>query len=544
MKKNIVTSSIILIFSGLITRILGFVYRIYMSNIIGSMGMGLYQLVMPIYTLVWSITCSGFNTTISKLTSAEKAKGQYGNIRRFLIQAIVLTTGLAVLISLIMLFFADFIATTIFNEPRITLSIQVLAFAIPFMAIGSSIRGYFYGLHDAIIPAISQILEQIVRLFVVYVVAARFMGRGIEVTIASMMVGVAAGEFIACIYVFLSYKDYNPSDEKRKKDRGSNRKTAKQIRKSFSNLETYTSKKSLYTLVAMSVPLSLSRVTGSLLSTLENILIPQRLMAFGMTQSEALSEFGKLTGMAMPLIQLPSVVLVALSISLVPAISEALAIKDYDKINNTVAKTMVFSMVVGVGGSAVFITFSDVLGELIYSQDIAFMLIYLGLLSPFLYANSLLTGVLNGLGLQVFIFRNSLLASIISISSIYFLVPIIGIYGFIFGWFMSLLLLCGINIWKIHHTAHINIDLINWFLKPTLCALFSIIVLGLIKDWFISAVGALPATIVLVLTMGIIYLGMVILSGCLKWSDLKNLRASRHSTKKNMLGYKKTDDNW
>ena len=519
MKKNIVTSSIILIFSGLITRILGFVYRIYMSNIIGSMGMGLYQLVIPIYTLVWSITCSGFNTTMSKLTSAEKAKGQYGNIRRFLIQSIIITTCLAIIISFAMFFFADFIANVIFNEPRISLSIQVLAFAIPFMAIGSSIRGYFYGLQDAMIPAISQIIEQVVRLFIVYVVASGFMGMGIEVTIAAMMVGVVVGELIACIYVFVAYKDYNPDGSKnknKKKDKG----LAKKVRKSFTNLDKYTTKESLYTLIAMSVPLSLSRATGSLLSTLENILIPQRLMMFGMTQTEALSEFGKLTGMAMPLIQLPSVVLIALSISLVPAISQALAVKNYNQINNTVSKTMIFSMVVGIGGSAIFITFADVLGELIYSQDIAFMLVYLGLLSPFLYANSLLTGVLNGLGLQLFIFRNSLISSIISIASIYFLVPIIGIYGFIIGWFVSLLLLCIINILKIRNMSNIHIDIINWFLKPALCGLFSIIAISIIKDWFINNIGALPATIVLIGAMGVIYLFMNILTGSLNLKDL------------------------
>ena len=533
MKKNIVTSSLILIISGLITRILGFVYRIYMSNIIGSMGMGLYQLVIPIYTLVWSITCSGFNTTISKLTSAEKAKGQYGNIRRFLIQAIAITTGLSLIIALFMFLFAEFIANTIFDEPRITLSIQVLAVAIPFMAVGSSIRGYFYGLQDALIPAISQVLEQVIRLFVVYIVATGFMGMGIEVTIAAMMVGVLAGEFVACIYVFLAYKDYNPNGSKSKRLKSKSRKLKKRSRKlNLSNSESYTSKESLYTLIAMSVPLTLSRTTGSLLSTLENILIPQRLMIFGMTQSEALSEFGKLTGMAMPLIQLPSVVLIALSISLVPAISEALAMKNYSQINNTVAKTMIFSMVVGVGGSAVFITFSDVLGELIYSQDIAFMLVYLGLLSPFLYANSLLTAILNGLGLQLFIFRNSLISSIISISFIYFLVPLIGIYGFISGWFTSLLLLCIINIWKIKRTADIDLDIINWFLKPTLCAFLSVIAIRLIKNWFIETIGVLPATIILIIIMGVIYLCMTILSGSLKLSDL-NFFQKKNSVSKN-----------
>ena len=503
MRKNLVTSALILILAGLITRILGFVYRIYMSNIIGSMGMGLYQLVVPVYALAWSLTCSGFTTTISKLTSAEKAKGESGNIRRFLSNAIIITAILGVVVGSCIYFFSGVIANHIFNEPRIHLSLQVLAFGIPFMAVGSCIRGYFYGLHDSLIPAISQVLEQIVRLFVVYVVANAFLHMGIEIAVAAAVVGIVVGEIISFIYVFLAYRDYN-----------------KKIPTRFS----YSKRRSITMLVAMSVPLSLSRVTGSLLSTLENILIPRQLMAYGLTQSEALSEFGKLTGMAIPLIQLPSVVLVALSISLVPAISEAMELKNYKKINSTVSKTMVFAMVIGIGAAGGFVVFADTLGRLIYSQDISFMLMYLGLLSPFLYANMLLTGVLNGLGQQLFIFRNSLLSSLISISAIYFLVPVIGVYGFISGWFVSLFSLSIINIGRIRNIARLGIDINTWFLKPLLSVVASMVVLNFFKDWALETMGLLFGTVVSIALMGSIYMGCIVLTGCLQTKDFKVLK--------------------
>ncbi|MCL1936383.1 MAG: polysaccharide biosynthesis protein [Defluviitaleaceae bacterium] len=506
MKKNVFTSAIILILAGFITRILGFVYRIYMSNIIGSMGMGLYGLIFPVYMLAWSITCSGFTTTISKLTSSEKAKGQYGNIRLFLIQAILITSGIGVVFGMIIYFFAPFIAVNIFNEPRILISLKVLAFGIPFMAAGSCIRGYFYGLHDSLIPAISQVLEQVIRIFLVYMIATMFASSGIEIVVAAAVVGIVVSEIVSFLYVLFAYKDYNLHKKSKEK---------------FKLNPSNKTKQSLNILVSMSVPLSLSRVSGSLLSTLENILIPQRLMTFGMTQTEALSEFGKLTGMAIPLIQLPSVVLVAFSISLVPAISEAIEIKNYKKINNILSKTMIFSMVVGIGGAAGFIIFSDILGDIIYRENISSMLIYLGLLSPFLYANVLLTGVLNGLGAQIFIFRNSLLSSFISIGFIYFLIPIIGVYGYILGWFSSLITLCIINIYKIKRTANLKIDIVNWFLKPILCAIVSIAILSFIKDYFISVLGSLIGIFFLILIMAVIYIFLVILTGCIKWEDLK-----------------------
>ena len=503
MKKNLVTSAVILICAGLITRILGFVYRIYMSGIIGAEGMGLYQLVLPVYTLAWSITCSGFTTTISKLTSAQKAKGRYGNMLRFLSLAIIITTTLGIILGIIIYSFSDIIASQIFNEPRIELSLKILGFGVPFMAAGSCIRGYFYGLHDSLIPAISQVLEQVARMFVIYILSYYLLSLGLEVAVAAAVVGIVVGEILSFLYVAFAFKDYN--------------------KKGVVPQYSYTVKKSLGMLIALSVPLSLSRVTGSLLSTVENILIPRRLMVYGMSHTEALAEFGKLTGMAMPLIQLPSVILVALSISLVPAISEALELNNYKTINNTVSKTMTFSMVIGIGAAGGFIIFANVIGQIIYSQDIAFMLMYLGLLSPFLYTNMLLTGILNGLGQQLFIFRNSLIASVISISFVYFLVPHVGVYGFILGWFVSLLCLSIINIKKIRQVAKIKIEGSTWFFKPIISVAAAMVFISTIKSGTINMLGLTWGTGFAMTIMGLVYFGFIFLTGCLEINDVKNL---------------------
>ena len=99
-KDSIIKGAVILTIAGIITRILGFAYRIYMSNIIGAEGMGLYQLVLPIYTLAWSIACSGFTTTVSKLIAEEAAKKEYGNISRLLKLSVVITTLIGFILSL------------------------------------------------------------------------------------------------------------------------------------------------------------------------------------------------------------------------------------------------------------------------------------------------------------------------------------------------------------------------------------------------------------------------------------------------------------
>ncbi len=138
-KNSIVTGALILTAASVITRILGFVYRIYMSNVMGAEGMGLYQLILPIYTLAWSIACSGFTTTVSKLTAQELAKGEHGNMRRILKQSVCITTSIGLVLSVLLYFYAGWIAQVFFKEPRITLALQILAFSIPFMSAGGCI---------------------------------------------------------------------------------------------------------------------------------------------------------------------------------------------------------------------------------------------------------------------------------------------------------------------------------------------------------------------------------------------------------------------
>jgi len=138
-RKKILTGALILTAAGIITRILGFVYRVYMSNLMGAEGMGLYQLIMPIYTLAWSISCAGFNTTVSKLTAQERAKGEYGNMTRMLKQSVIITTGLGALLTVALFFGAELLSVHFFNDMRTLLPLQILSLAFPFMAAGRCI---------------------------------------------------------------------------------------------------------------------------------------------------------------------------------------------------------------------------------------------------------------------------------------------------------------------------------------------------------------------------------------------------------------------
>ncbi len=501
MKKSIISSAIILTCAGIITRILGFVYRIYMSNMIGAEGMGLYQLIMPIYGLAWSLACSGFTTTISKLTAQEKAKGEYGNMRRLLRQSVIFTTLTGVVIAFVIFYSAELTAVVFFKDTRTTMSLQILAFAIPFMSAGSCIRGYFYGLQETMIPAINQVFEQCVRMLVVFLLAGTFMPLGLEFACATALVGIVAEECFSFIFAFVAYK-------------------RSKVRKLYKK-PSITRGKSLMMLLTMAIPLTANRVIGSLLATFENILIPLRLQAFGMSSKEAISAFGQITGMAMPLIYFPSAFLMSLAISLVPAVSEASAMRNFQRIKYTASKSILFSSVIGFGAAAIFIVFANELGQVIYNQDISLMLILLGIMCPFLYIQVVLSGILNGLGYQVFIFRNSLISSVINIGFIYFLVPKQGMNGFIIGWFVSLIIICGIEIQKLRQSVELNFEFKNWFLKPVISAIATALTIKylankLVFNFFGDKLGLAIAITLLVMVYG----AFIILTGCLSRDEL------------------------
>ena len=200
----------------------------------------------------------------------------------------------------------------------------------------------------------------------------------------------------------------------------------------------------------MALPLTLNKVTGSLLSTVENILIPRRLLLFHGAQDSALSLYGSLTGMAMPLIQLPSALLMAVSVSLVPSIGEAMAVHNAKRIDYTLSKAMLLSFVIAMGATSVFLTFSEPICQAFYGQASLGALVFkLALLCPFLYVQITLSGILNGLGMHKFLLKNSVISSFINIGFIYFLTPQFGVDAFIAGWLCSLVVTVGLSMRRI-----------------------------------------------------------------------------------------------
>jgi len=504
-KSRILTGALMLTAAGVITRVLGFVYRIYMSNLMGAEGMGLYQLIMPVYALAWSISCAGFNTTVSKLTAQERAKGEYGNMGRVLKQSVVITTLLGIILTAALYFGAELLAAHFFKDERVVMPLRILAFAFPFMAAGTCMRGYFIGLQEAKIPAANQVLEQVVRMLVVYLLAARFVPRGLEYAAAVAFIAIVAEEVFSFGFTYISYRVFKK-------------------RRRLTKRPTLTSMQTLGMVMAMALPLTGNRVAGSLLTAWENVLIPARLQIYGLSASEAISEFGRITGMAVPLIFFPTAVLTALSVTLVPAVAEAAASGNMRRIGTATSKGLLFAAVTGMGAAALFVFFSHELGMAIYNQPIGLMLRLLGVMCPFIYMQIILSGVLNGLGCQLFIFRNSLISSAITIAFTFFAVPRFGLPSYIFGWLLSLVVVIALGLHKIKQHIDFELPFMCWLVKPlAAAALGGVIARTLADRLLLDALGLRFGVGVAIGVFGFVFFWGIVLSGCISKTEVKAL---------------------
>ncbi|MEA4972984.1 MAG: polysaccharide biosynthesis protein [Candidatus Metalachnospira sp.] len=498
-KKNIIKGAAILTAANLITRLMGFFNRVYMSNAIGIEGMGLYQLVMPIYILSWSITSSGFSTTISRITAKENAKRHYGNISKTVKVSVCICILISIIVSTVMYFGADFIAVSIIKDSRTAISMRILAIAVPFMAAGSCLRGYFLGMQQHVVPALSQVLEQTVRIIIIVVLSPLLAEKGLEYGCAAAITGVLLGEAISCLFTVICYKGFS--------------KKAK-----YTYSDDLSTAKCTALILSMAIPLSATRISSSLLSALENILIPQKLQLYGLSSQAAMSTFGNITGMALPLIQLPSSFLMAISTTLVPALSETQATGSISKSAYVAEKSLKFTIVTGLCFTGIFMLFPHEICQIVYSKkELGDTLIKLAVICPFLYLQITMAGILNGLGCHNFIFKTSLLASAINLSFIYFIMPIIGTDAFIIGLTISLVTIVLLGIHNINRLINLRFSFIKSFFVPLICTCVSFFA---VKTLTFEKSLSVYMVLFNMLIFCIIYVSLLLITGAITKRDI------------------------
>lgn len=412
-KNVILRGTLLLTIAGLISRIMGFFYRIFLANTIGAEGMGIYQLIFPIYSVCFSLCASGIETAISKLTAEKIAIGKPGEASGILKAGLFLTLTLSLSCSLIIFNYAEILAEIFLKEPRCTPLLKILAVTIPFGTLQSCICGYYFGIHKAAVPSFAQIIEQSFRIGCVFLLHHICITNGMDISPAIAVIGLVFGEFCSLIFTITCFS-FQP-----------------QKRMPLKFPVIYSTLKEILSLAA---PLSTSRICINLLASLEATVIPNALKAYGMDSAEALSIYGILNGMALPFILFPNALTSSISTMLLPAVSESQAAGQLNTLKSTIKKIFSFCVLLGCCCLIFFLLFGKYLGNFLFSSSLAGSFItILAWICPFLYLNTTLGSVLNGLGKTNITFFNGIAGLFIRIGFICFIVPKIGIHGYLFG---------------------------------------------------------------------------------------------------------------
>ncbi|MDP4181391.1 MAG: stage V sporulation protein B [Bacillota bacterium] len=507
-KKSFISGAIILMMAGFIVKIFGFIYRIYLSNLIGSEGIGLFQLISPVYSLIIMTLTSGVSIAVSKMVAEEHAKNNLINLRRITYCALVMSVIAGIAVSTGMYIFLDFISKVILKDSRTYLSLLILIPCIPVIAAASALKGYYYGIQQVVPTAISQIFEQVVKISIVIILASRFIDSGLEYACAMATLGMALGEIANLSVLMFVYKF-------RKK------KGIKNISKSG----ILRKRKIVKDIIGTAFPVSVNRFITSIMGAFEFILIPRRLLVGGLSYTKSMMEYGKLTGMAMPLITFPCLVTSSLAITLVPAISEAISLKHFRSVNYRISKSIQLTFILGFIFTSIFLAYPNEIGGILYRREkIGDILYILAFTCIFTYLQQTLLGVLNGMGKQAISLRNSIIGSAIRITFVYFAIPIYGLKGYVLGIIISSAFVCILNFVTVIKTTGMSIDFKNWLIKPGIVGGFMFFVSKYVYSFFDIFTDKFVWNTAFAL-MGNISIGLILMTliGVLKTEEIRRL---------------------
>ena len=449
MKKTklhpLITGTVILTLTGLASRLIGFFYRIYLARLFGEEGMGIYQLIGPVLSLSFSLTAAGYQTAISKLVAENVARQKHHSFRPML-AGLSISLPLSLLCNLLIYHFSDFIAVTFLLEVRTAPMLRVLSFSIPVVAVHACINGYFYGIKKTGVPAISQLLEQCIRVGCVFCMSTYALSIGASLTINVAVLGLVIGEIgsmlvsVISMYVVL----WRPSNSLRQASIAPTDVFSSRLRPTDSpGIQKLSDTQGIYrSLMGMVLPLTANRIVLNLLQSVEAVSIPAKLRLYGYDNATALSVYGVLTGMAMPLIFFPNALTSSVSVLLLPMISEAYALKDMNKVKKYTLQTIKLCTLMGVACMSVFLLLGRWVGSHLFHSDLAgHFIMTLGFLCPFLYLDTTLSSILQGLGMASRIFVMNVTSLLVRLGFVFWAVPMFGITGYLWGILASQILL-------------------------------------------------------------------------------------------------------
>ncbi|MDL5041154.1 stage V sporulation protein B [Heyndrickxia coagulans] len=497
--------TIILLAAGFVTRVLGFINRIVIARSLGETGVGLHQMAFPTLTLVITVTQLGLPVAISKCIAEADAVGDRVKIKKILVISLTVTISLSAVFTPGLILLAPYLADHLFTDPRVYYPLAAITPIIPIVAVSAVLRGYFQGKQNMKPFAVSQVIEQSVRIMLIAFFANLLLPYGIEYAAAGVMFASILGELSSLLYMFTMFK----------------LKKQIRVRKHFFKA-VKSGKDTFYELMRVAVPTVWSRLIGNFSWFLEPIVVSHCLALAGVASHLATKQYGSLTGFAMPLLMLPSFVTVSLSTALVPAISEANSRKNARLVEHRLQQALRFSLLTGGISVVILYVFAEPLMQAMYGTANGAQ--FIKIMAPFFIFQACqapLQAALQAMDLAKAAMINSIIGAVVKLGTIFVLAsrPEFGINGAAIGIMAGMVLVTFLHFATVLKKIQFTLYVHDW---AKLLAVS--VVSGAFGHWWFTGIMAQDASFLRLLA-GIcltvaVYALLLVMTKLIRRSDL------------------------
>lgn len=510
-RASILYGTLLLTATGLVNQLLGFIYRILLSRLIGAEIMGLYQLIMPVYSVLLSVTAVGLTAAVSTLTSEYKALGNLRAAGQTLRRCLLLFIAVLALPCAAVAALSDPISVYLLGDARTQLGLVLLLPCILLTGVENLHKHAFYGAGMIRPPAFTELLEQVVRACAVLGLLLLFLPQNPERTVGLIVTGMVICEIFSACTLTLLHRRYRRSLAGNAGDGESPRILHRRI-------------------AHIALPIAATSLLGNLMGSVCAILIPQKLVEGGMEVSDAVSAFGVMFGMSLPMLTLPTAFIAALGLVLVPKLAESTALGRRREVHRRISKAMLATSVLMLPAMAFLVVLGPTLGEALFKEPtVGDALAPLSVGVALTCYQSVLSCALNGVGRQPAAARNALICGAVELALVYGTVgiPGVGLKGYVFSALVSALLgvvLSGASLWR---STGLRPEIFRWLTAPGLAALLMGLNINLLfpvlQDWGLPALWSAGVCLIF---GGALYLAALTAQGVSVFS-LFHLRGGR-----------------
>lgn len=492
-KQSLIKGSLILGITGILARFLGLFFRWPLIMLIGDEGVGYYQMSYPLYMFFIAIA-SGIPVAMSKMISEKNAVGDTEGVFEVVKESTYLMLLLGIGTTLILFFFAKPIISFLKWNSKSYYALIGISFAPLIISLMTIYRGFFQGLQNMTPSGVSQILEQIGRVIVGVGLAIILLPKGIEYAAGGAAFGAAAGGLLGGGYLYLKY-----------------RKVKKQMR--VKKVKTNT--QLLTNILKISIPISIGATVGTIMSLIDSIVVPQKLLEAGFSEKAATILYAQLTGKASVIVNIPLTLSMALCISLIPIIAENYILRNKREVDKKIELSMKLSAVISLPCMLGMFFLAEPIMKLIFPGRFegVEILRLLSLSIPFIIVTQTTTSIMQGTGHYIAPVISLFIGCVVKVVLTWVLVPIpsLNIYGAVIASVGAYIVATVLNLIAMRIKMKTKLRFYSSFIKPAYAAGVMIVSTVVAYNFLFKKTSSNGTSCLLAILLGIIIYGVSIL---------------------------------